>query len=197
MNLGAKQVNLKKRVKEKDERKSEIKLFELVVDVDCFSYYPYILDELIALNFNRENMNFSDLNVALILYCILVNGLDKTKGEKFNEIKKEIQPLIKILKEIFYEFDKNEIHKERTFIFPLKSSSSFHDDEYFYVINNKEYLEYSYDDLKSMFLRFNKDLRDIFFPFAINSDEKDERKYKNYSIVLNYSLQEGEKEHKL
>ena len=49
-------------------------------------------------------------------YCILVNGLNKTKGEKFDQIKKEMEPLTKILKEIFCEFDKNEIHKERTFI---------------------------------------------------------------------------------
>ena len=135
-------------------------------------------------------MNFSDLNVALILYCILVNGLDKTKGEKFNQIKKEIQPLIKILKEIFCEFDKNEIQKERTFIFPLKSPAGFHNDDYLYVINNKNYMyRYFFDDVKSMFLCFNIDKDE--------EDEKDERKNNYYSIVLNYSLQEGEKEHKL
>ena len=42
-------------------------------------------------------------------------------------------PLTKILKEIFCEFDKNEIHEERTFIFPLRSPDSFHGE--FYIIN--------------------------------------------------------------
>ena len=139
------------------------------------------------------------MQVALFLYCILVNGLDKTKGGKFNQIKKEMQPLIKILKEIFCEFDKNEIHKERTFIFALRSPAGSHDD--FYIINNKDYLiEYSSDDddFKSMFLRFtNKDIRGLFLPFVTNKDEKDERKNKYYSIVLNYSLLVGEKDHKL
>ena len=49
-------------------------------------------------------MNFAEMEVDLILYCILV------KGEKFDKIKEGLQPLIKIL-EIFCEFDKNEIHK--------------------------------------------------------------------------------------
>ena len=117
------------------------------------------------------------MQVVLILYCILVNGLDKTKGEKFNQIKKEMQPLIKILKEIFCEFDKNEIHKERTFIFALRSPAGFHDD--LYIINNKDVmLEYSSDgDVKIMYL--NK---------APNKDEKDERK-DYYEIALDYCLQ--------
>ena len=91
------------------------------------------------------------MQVALILYCILVNGLDKTKGEKFNQIKKEMQPLIKKLKEIFCEFDKNEIHKERTFIFALRSPAGFDDD--LYIIDNKNISKYTTDgDIKSMFL---------------------------------------------
>ena len=148
--------------------------------------YTHILDELIDLKFNHETMNFAEMKVDLILYCILVNGLDKTKGKKFDQIKKEMQPLIKILKEIFCEFDKNEIHKERTFIFALRSPAGFHDD--FYIINNKDdMLEYSSDgDVKSMFLHK-----------ATNKDEKDERKHHYYEIVLDHSLHGGKKEYKL
>ena len=111
----------------------------------CSFKYPHILDELIDLKFNGRETNYTEMEVDLILYCILVNGLDKTKGKKFDQIKKEMQPLIKILKEIFCEFDKNEIHKERTSIFALRSPAGFHDD--FYIINNKDdMLGYSSDD---------------------------------------------------
>ena len=138
----------------------------------------------------------------------MVNGLDKTKGEKFDQIKKEMQPLIKILKEIFCEFDKNEIHKERTFIFALRSPAGFHDD--FYIINNKDdMLRYYSDDddddddddndIKIMYLHidFINDIKSNYLPFATNKDEKDERKDKNYSIVLDASLHDFEKEYKL
>ena len=125
-------------------------------------------------------MNFSEMQVALILYCILVNGLDKTKGEKFDHIKKEMLPLIKILKEIFCEFDKNEIQKERTFIFALNPNDSYNKD--FYIINNKNYLLRKYPDINSMLLN-QKD----------EKDEKDERKNKYYSIVLDYYLREFNK----
>ena len=134
-------------------------------------------------------MNLAETEVNLILYCILVNGLDKTKGEKFDQIKKEMQPLIKILKEIFCEFDKNEIHKERTFIFALRSPAGFHDD--FYIINNKDDIlrYYSDDDLKSMFLHYSTNKDDMLI------------KYSKYdclkSMFLKYFLHEGKKEHKL
>ena len=91
--------------------------------MDVKSYYnnQHILDKLIEYYEDKlKKMNFTELKLYLNLYCILVNGLDKTKGEKFDKIKEEIQPLIKILKEIFCKFDKNKIHKERTFIFPLR-----------------------------------------------------------------------------
>ena len=93
--------------------------------MDVKNYYndQHILDKLLEYHENKicvKGMNFDELKVYLNLYCILVNGLDKTKGEKFDKIKEEIQPLIKILKEIFCKFDKNKIHKERTFIFPLR-----------------------------------------------------------------------------
>ena len=191
MDLGQKKINIEEKVKEileeKDEEKRKFKLFKLNFDIDWSFWYPYILDDLINRNFNDKQMNFYELEVYLILYCIFVNGLDKTKGEKFNQIKKEIQPLIKILKEIFCEFDKNEIHKERTFIFALKSPAGFHNDNYLYVINNKDY----------MFRYFSDELKIMSLCFANNKDEKDERINKYYSIVLNYSLYDGEKEHKL
>ena len=171
MEMGQKKINLMEKVKEiqeeKDEEKRKSKLSKLDFDVEWSFRYPHILDELIDTNFNCELMNFSEMQVDLILYCILVNGLDKTKGKKFDQIKKEMQPLIKILKEIFCEFDKNEIHKERTFIFALRSPAGFHDD--FYIINNKDDMlrYYSSDDdddddivdVKSMFLHefHNKD----------------------------------------
>ena len=130
-------------------------------------------------------MNYAEMEVDLILYCILVNGLDKTKGEKFDQIKKEMQPLIKILKESFCEFDKNEIHKERTFIFELKSSAAPHG--YFHFINKDDMLEY-FSDVDVKFLFLHK---------ATNIDKKDERKFKYYEIVLNHSLYGGGKEYKL
>ena len=176
------------------------------------------LNKLIDLKFNGRKMNYAELQIDLILYCILVNGLNKTKRKKFKYIKKKLHPLIKILKEIFCEFDKNEIHKERTFIFPLRSPSGTHDE--FYIINYKDDLlrrsfgdydyvssddydifedfhngeydkdEYDYDkdyeDVEIMFLNSNKE-----------KDEKDERKFKYYSIVLEECLRGGEKEYKL
>ena len=155
-----------------DEEKRENKLLNLDFHVEWSFRYPNILYELIDLKFNCEVMNFAEVKVKLILYCILANGLDKTKGEKFDQIKKEMQPLIKILKEIFCEFDKNEIHKERTFIFALRSPAGFHDD--YYIINNKEDMlrRSSDDDVTSMYLH------------------KSSNKYKQFSFY-------GEKEYKL
>ena len=100
--------------------------------------YNYIIrmGELKDLKFNERKMNYGEMKVNLILYCVLVNGLNKTKGKKFDMIKKKIEPLTKILKEIFCEFDKNEIHKERTFIFALRSPNGTDDD--YYNINYKE-----------------------------------------------------------
>ena len=175
------------------------------------------IDELIDLQFKGKKMNYAEMEVNLILYCILVSGLNKTKGIKFKYIKKKLHPLLKILKEIFCKFDKNEIHKERTFIFPLRSPNGT--DDRYYIMNYKDNLlersfgcydavtsddeeifrdihngeydrdEYDYEkdyDVKSMFLYTND-----------NRDEEDERKSKYYSIVLEESLYEGEKEHKL
>ena len=133
MNLGEKKISILEKVEEilkEDEKDRANKLSKLDFDVRWFFMYTHILDKLIELNFHGKIMNFAEMQVNLILYCILVNGLDKTKGEKFNKIKEEMQPLIKILREIFCEFDKNEIDKEITFIFPLRSPAGYHDDFY-------------------------------------------------------------------
>ena len=172
---------------------------------------------LIDLQFKGRKMNFAEMQINLILYCILVNGLNKTKGIKFKYIKKKLHPLTKILKEIFCEFDKNEIHKERTFIFPLRSPNGT-DDE-FYIINYKDDLlrrsfgcydgicssddeifddihngeydrdEYKYDE--------DYDIKCMFLHSNRNKDEEDERKSKYYSIVLDESLHGDGKEYKL
>ena len=189
MEMGQKKINLMEKVKEiqeeKDEEKRKSKFLDLKYDFERPFIFPHIMDELIDTNFVYELKKFSEIQVALILYCILVNGLDKTKGEKFNQIKKEMQPLIKILKELFCEFDKNEIHKERTFIFALRSPAGFHDD--FYIINNKDYmLEYSSDG----------NVKIIYLNKVTNKDEKDERK-DYYEIVLDYYLQGRKKDYKL
>ena len=159
MNLGTKR-DIKEKVKEileeKDEAERKNKLRSLEFHNNMAFMHPHVLDELIKLKFSNRSFNFSETQVNLILYCILINGLAKTKGEKFDQIKEEMLPLIKILKEIFSEFDNNEIHKERTFIFTLRSPAGYHDD--FYIINNKDDILRTYndgfdgEDLKSMFL---------------------------------------------
>ena len=175
------------------------------------------MNKLIDLQFKGRKMNSAEMQINLILYCILVNGLNKTKGIKFKYIKKKLCPLIKILKEIFCEFDKNEIHKERTFIFPLRSPNGTDDD--FYIINyKKDLLERSFgcydgicssdDDIFEDFYNgeydrdeydYHKDydIKTMFLHNNNNKDEEDERKSKYYSIVLDESLHEGKKEHKL
>ena len=178
------------------------------------SIYPTYLEEFIELKYNKEEINDAEMEVDLILYCILVNSLGKTKGKRFDKIKEEFEPLIKILKEIFCEFDKNEIHKERTFIFPLRSPSGTHDD--FYIINGEDilkkfyYIIYDSDDSVYTdesddnddrddrdYSDENKNIRSMYLHINRNKDEKDERKYKYYRIVLENSLHEGKKEHKL
>ena len=172
---------------------------------------------LIDLQFKGRKMNFAEMQINLILYCILVNGLNKTKGIKFKYIKKKLHPLTKILKEIFCEFDKNEIHKERTFIFPLRSPNGT-DDE-FYIINYKDDLlrrsfgcydaiTYSDDEIfkdihngeydrKEYDYEKDYDIKSMFLHTNNNKDEEDERKSKYYSIVLDESLHEDGEEYKL
>ena len=194
-------------------------LFSIIKNSLMCKYYDldgkYILDKLIDLKYNHKKINYAEMEVDLILYCILVNGLDKTKGKKFDKIKKEIEPLTKILKEMFCEFDKNEIHKERTFIFALRSPAGTHDD--YYIINYKDDLlrksfddNYNFyddvnddnddddnDDDNDNYNVYDDDIKSMFLHKSSNKDEKDERKFKYYSIVLDESLYGDEKEYKL
>ena len=175
------------------------------------------MDKFIDLQFKGRKMNHAEMQINLILYCILVNGLNKTKGKKFKYIKKKLYPLTKILKEIFCEFDKNEIHKERIFIFPLRSPNgtddefyiinykddllrrsfgcyddvTFSDDEIFDDIHNGEYDREEYDYEKDY------DIKCMFLHSNRNKDEEDERKSKYYSIVLDESLHGDGEEYKL
>ena len=116
MFMGYKKINIderfKKLLEEKDEEKRDDKISNLNFFIEMSLKFPHIIDELIDLKFDCLEMNYAEMQVDLILYCILINGLSKTKGEKFDKIKKEMEPLTKILKEIFCEFDKNEIHKK-------------------------------------------------------------------------------------
>ena len=190
-NWEKKKIDIEEKVKEileeKDEVKRELELHNLNFRIKMSFKFPHVLDELLNLKFSNHSMNYAETEVNLILYCILVNGLDKTKGEKFDQIKKEMQPLIKILKEIFCEFDKNEIHKERTFIFALRSPAGFHDD--FYIINNKDDILSCYpvddNEVKSMFLSYSSNKVDFLDSMFFNSN------------VSKYYLDDGEKEYKL
>ena len=130
--------------------------------------------------------------------------MNKTKGKKFNKIKKRAQPLTKILKEIFCEFDKNEIHEERTFIFSLRSPSGAHDD--YYIINYKDdllrkfndYSNYSDYSDNSDNSYDNDDIKSLFLPASsYKKNVKDKRRFECYNIVLDESLYEGKKEYKL
>ena len=157
--MGYKKINIKESVEEileeKDEEKRKNKLSNLDFFVSLSFEIPHIMEKLLDLKYRNRVSKYSEMEVDLILYCILVNGLNKTKGEKFDKIKKEMEPLIKKLKNEFCEFDKNEIHKERTFIFPLRSPAGT--DDNFYIINYEDDLLRKYfpddsDDIECMFL---------------------------------------------
>ena len=176
------------------------------------------LDTLKDLNFDNRKMSYHEMKVNLIIYCILVNGLNKTKGKIFDKIKEELEPLTKILKEIFCKFDNNEIHKERTFIFPLRSPNGTDDD--YYNINyqydflrkrsicNKNYTDEE-DEEDGMISLYNpsneKDEEEdkygiigLFLHNPSNKKEvKDKRQNEYYSVVLDNSLYSGKKEYLL
>ena len=161
-----------------------------------------LLDKLKELNYEDE-MNIDEINLDLILYCILVNGLDKTKGKKFDEIKKEMKPLIKILKEMFCEFDKNKIYKERTFILPLRSPIVYNKNlciykKDFYIINNKENL-LKYDEEEEYggdfrLYGFYYDVKEMNL-FTNKKDKQDKRKNRYCDIDLDYYYLQDNEEH--
>ena len=159
--------DIKERILEiEDEEKRKDCLSKIDYIDDCINSYFFGLEKLIDLKYRHRPFNYAELEVDLLLYCILVSGLNKTKGEKFDHIKNRMKPLTEKLKEKFCEFGKHEIHKKRTFIFALRSPLGTHDN--FYIHNYKDDLlrksgdsDEDYDDdeqkeIRSMFLTVNR-----------------------------------------
>ena len=93
MDFGNKNIDIDEKVKKilkEDEKKRVHKLNKLILDVQRYYENQHIMDKLIEniedKMFFGEMMNFAEMKVCLNLYCILVNGLNKTKGEKFDKI---------------------------------------------------------------------------------------------------------------
>ena len=185
-----------KKILKEDGKKSAYNLYNLIFDVRRYYENQHIMDKLIE-NIEDEMffdkmMNFDEMQVNLNLYCILVNGLDKTKGKKFDKIKEEMQLLIRKLKEMFCEFDKNEIHKERTFIFPLRIHDKYSRQDC-YIINNKEnMLKYGEEEYGCSFSLngFYYDVKEM----KLCTNKKDKRKKRYYNIVLDYYLENFKEE---
>ena len=97
-------------------------------------------------------LNEVKVEINLRLYCIFVNSLSKTTDKKFDKVKKRLRFWIKVLKEMFYEFDKNDIHKDHTYIFAHRCELGT--DDSFYEINGKEYVANrdEEDGLRTMYL---------------------------------------------
>ena len=98
-----------------------------------------------------KGLNFGNIGLNLILYCLFVNSLSKTTDKKFDKVKKRLRFMIKFFKEMFFEFDKNDIHKDHTYIFAYNCKFS---DDKFYTLNGKDYLEDrdEKDEIRSMIL---------------------------------------------
>ena len=77
-----------------------------------------------------------------MLHGIFVNSLSKTTNERFKEIKTKLTPLIKKLKDLFHNFDKNDVHNDYTYILPLNCHYCYYGTFYdrLYFINDKDYL---------------------------------------------------------
>ena len=76
----------------KEERNMVLEYFFRNIKTSLMCKGIYIgnsMDKLIELQFKGRKMNYAEMQVNLILYCILVNGLNKTKGIKFKYIKKK------------------------------------------------------------------------------------------------------------
>ena len=154
-------------LKIEDEEKRKDCLSKIDYIDDCINKYFIGLKQLIDLKYCNRPFNHAELEVDLFLYCILVSGLNKTKGEKFEHIKKRLKPLTEKLKEKFCEFGKNEIHEKRTFIFSLRSPLGY--DNTFYIHNYK-------DDLLQKYQR--SDERAILYARDENyDDEQDDKVY--------------------
>ena len=130
---------LKEIQEEKDPVEREIKEHFYNSAKRFNSMYPNVVEKLIELKFETPTKNLAETEVNLMLYGLLVNSLSKTRKESFQEIKEMVQPLVDVLRKTFSEFDKNEIHKERTFIYHLRLPTGYHDD--FYIIEGKDYIK--------------------------------------------------------
>ena len=109
--------------------------------------------------------------------------------------------------QIFCKFDNNEIHKERTFIFPLRSPNGTDDDYYF--INYKDYFlnkrsiccENYFIDKKDEDEEEEEDEDGTIALFLHNpsneKEVKDKRQNEYYSVVLDNSLYSCKKEYLL
>ena len=127
-------------------------------------------------------LNYVKVEISLRLYCLFVNSLSKTTDKKFGKVKKRLRFWIKELKEMFYEFDKNDIHKDHTYIFAHRCECGT--DEKFYTLNGKEYVANrdEEDGLRSMILsdvEFDKKFESPKSLFMRTDPETGE--YKNYS----------------
>ena len=144
-----KKMKIKENIKIAEEENDEFRMklpFLFGDDYEKIKKFNYFesLDKLMDKNFYNGYKKYNEMQLDLFLYCILVNGLDKTKGEKFEQIKKKLEPLRKKLKVEFSEFDKKQLHKEKTFIFPLRSPVGFCDN--FFIIDDKNIFKSSSDD---------------------------------------------------
>ena len=124
-------------------------------------------------------LNEVKVEINLILYCLFVNSVSKTTDKKFDKVKKRLRFWIKVLKEMFYEFDKNDIHKDHTYIFDTCRV----DDEHYYELNGKEYVANIDEtgETRSLFLtnvEFDKRFESPKSLFMRTNPETGE--YKNY-----------------
>ena len=101
-----------------------------------FQEKHYLRDRLMEIC--TKQLNEDKVEINLSLYCLFVNSLSKTTDKKFDKVKKRLRFWIKVLKEMFYEFDKNDIHKDHTYIFDHRCK--YGTDEHFYELNGKEYV---------------------------------------------------------
>ena len=145
-----KRMRKKERIRQVEESEDELgkKLLKFIIrdyeEIKNFEYFKS-LDELMDKNFYQGIKEFPEMQLDLFLYCILVNTLDKTKGEIFDEIKEKLHLLREKLKSIFSEFDNNKIHKERTFVFTLRSPVGYYDTFFNLRLNDGE--KYNYLDI--------------------------------------------------
>lgn len=131
-----------------------------------------------------SNLPF-DTEIYLMLYGVFVSSLSKTKKESFTQIKKELKPLIDCLKNNFSEFDKNEIHKNRTFIYQLRSPNWSDDD--FYILDGTDFIRIYHEEDGNDVKGLSLTTEDREISFVVKS------RYKgNYVVKKGIIIQDGE-----